>query len=55
MEWSGVTHPLTHTTGRVTHQTGIAEDVTEEELVENNAFLNAVVDTAPMRYVHKCD
>ncbi|TYZ56957.1 hypothetical protein PybrP1_010152 [[Pythium] brassicae (nom. inval.)] len=32
--------------------TGIAEDVTEEELVENNAFLNAVVDTAPMRYVH---
>lgn len=35
-----------------TTQTGISEDVTEEELVENNAFLNAVVETAPMRYVH---
>uniref|UniRef100_K3WX75 EndoU domain-containing protein n=1 Tax=Globisporangium ultimum (strain ATCC 200006 / CBS 805.95 / DAOM BR144) TaxID=431595 RepID=K3WX75_GLOUD len=32
--------------------TGIAEDVTEEELVENNAFLNAVIDTAPMRYAY---
>lgn len=27
--------------------------MTEEELVENNAFLNAVIETAPMKYAYK--
>lgn len=34
-------------------QTGISEKVTAEELAENNAFLNAIIDTAPMRYAYK--
>lgn len=33
-------------------ETGVAERVTPKELAENNAFLNAVIDTAPMRYAH---
>ncbi|KAG7379931.1 hypothetical protein PHYPSEUDO_007989 [Phytophthora pseudosyringae] len=33
-------------------ETGVTERVTPKELAENNAFLNAVIDTAPMRYVH---
>ncbi|DBA04172.1 TPA: hypothetical protein N0F65_004280, partial [Lagenidium giganteum] len=32
--------------------TGIAETVTEEELVENNLFLNAVIESAPMQYAY---
>ncbi|RLN20669.1 hypothetical protein BBJ28_00006086 [Nothophytophthora sp. Chile5] len=32
--------------------TGISETVTAEELAENNAFLNAAIETAPMRYAH---
>ncbi|RLN79088.1 hypothetical protein BBJ28_00006954, partial [Nothophytophthora sp. Chile5] len=35
--------------------TGISETVTAEELAENNAFLNAVIETAPMRYAHRYD
>ncbi|TMW57443.1 hypothetical protein Poli38472_003368 [Pythium oligandrum] len=31
---------------------GITETVTADELTENNAFLNAILDTAPMRYVY---
>lgn len=34
-------------------QTGVSETVTSEELAENNAFLNAVIDTPPMRYAYK--
>ncbi|KAG4040440.1 hypothetical protein PC123_g24021 [Phytophthora cactorum] len=33
-------------------ETGVTERVTPRELAENNAFLNAVIETAPMRYVH---
>ncbi|CEG43062.1 poly-specific endoribonuclease-b-like [Plasmopara halstedii] len=33
-------------------ETGKSERVTPKELAENNAFLNAVIDTAPMRYAH---
>jgi hypothetical protein len=33
-------------------QVGIKETVTAEELGENNAFLNAILATAPMRYAH---
>ncbi|KAJ0407300.1 hypothetical protein ATCC90586_002228 [Pythium insidiosum] len=31
---------------------GVSETVTMEELTENNAFLNAVLDSAPMRYAY---
>ncbi len=33
--------------------TGEKEDVTEEELQENRAFLNEVMKTAPMKYCHQ--
>lgn len=33
--------------------TGVAEKVTAEELGENNAFLNAIMDTPPMQYAYK--
>ncbi|KAG1706503.1 hypothetical protein DVH05_001651 [Phytophthora capsici] len=33
-------------------ETGVTERVTPQELAENNAFLNAVIETAPMRYAH---
>ena len=33
--------------------TGEEEDVTEEELQENRAFLNEVMKTAPMKYCHQ--
>ena len=33
--------------------TGEKEDVTEEELQENRAFLNEVMKTAPMKYCHR--
>ncbi|CAI5745727.1 unnamed protein product [Peronospora destructor] len=33
-------------------ETGLTERVTPKELAENNTFLNAVIETAPMRYAH---
>ncbi|RLN64199.1 hypothetical protein BBJ29_000365 [Phytophthora kernoviae] len=33
-------------------ETGVTEKVTPKELAENNAFLNAVIETAPLRYAH---
>ncbi|CAI5728119.1 unnamed protein product [Peronospora effusa] len=33
-------------------ETGVTEKVTPKELAENNMFLNAVIETAPMRYAH---
>ena len=35
------------------HQVGVDEVVTHEEVMENKHFINAIMETAPMQYCHK--